>query len=138
MKGFWKQVIRFIGFSGIGWLLDFTTYMLLGFRSDNLILNNIISSWVGFTFVFVFATRKIFENKGTIPLSCKYLIYFVYQCGLIFVVSKLLDIFSNLIVENFEWVIICSFASIIAKILVTPITMILNFFVMKSVIEKLS
>lgn len=46
--------------------------------------------------------------------------------------------FSNLIAENVEWVIICNLAPIIAKILVTPITMILNFFVMKSVIEKLS
>ena len=54
MKKLFIQAIRFIGLSGIGWILDFTTYTVLGVISANLVLNNTISSWVGVTFVFYF------------------------------------------------------------------------------------
>lgn len=111
--------------------------MALGFVSKNLVLNNIISSWSGVTFVFIFATRKVFQNNSRISLKCKYLIYILYQCILIFFISKVLDGIHIAIVNNISIELVQRFSSIISKILVTPITMVLNFFVMKSVIEKL-
>lgn len=51
LKKLFLQVLKFIGFSGIGWILDFSVYTGLGFFSSNLDLNNRISSWVGVTFV---------------------------------------------------------------------------------------
>ena len=60
MKKLLLQALKFLGLSGIGWILDFSVYTILGFFSENLVLNNYISSWVGVTFVFIFATRKIF------------------------------------------------------------------------------
>ena len=137
MKRLLYQAIRFIGLSGIGWLLDFGTYIILGLFYDNHVLNNFISSWVGVTFVFIFATRKIFENNSKIPLFAKYLIYIAYQVVLITLVSKLLGIIDSAIVANASWDLIIRFSGIIAKIIITPITMVLNFFVMKGVIEKL-
>lgn len=137
MKKLLSQAIKFVGLSGIGWLLDFMTYTLLGFFSTNLVLNNSISSWVGVTFVFIFATRKVFKNNSKISLKWKYIIYLLYQCLLIFVISKLLGGINGWILYNIEIAIIEKFSAIISKILVTPITMILNFVVMKSVIEKL-
>ena len=100
-------------------------------------LDNFISPWVGVTFVFIFATRKIFENNSRIDLKWKYLIYIVYQVLLIFLVSKLLGLIDSFIVSNISLAVVTRFSAIIAKILVTPITMILNFFVMKGLIEKL-
>lgn len=137
MKKLLNQAIRFVGLSGIGWILDFCTYTVLGLISANLVLNNTISSWVGVTFVFAFATRKVFQNNSKIALKWKYLIYLLYQMILIYFISKLLGAVNSFIIENFTIEFILEFSSIIAKICVTPITMVLNFFVMKGVIEKL-
>ena len=137
MKKLLYQAIRFIGLSGIGWLLDFATFVILGIFFDNHVINNFISSWVGVTFVFIFATRKVFENNSRIPLGVKYLIYILYQIILITLVSKLLGAIDSFIISHVAWKLVLRFSGIIAKIIITPITMILNFFVMKGVIEKL-
>lgn len=131
------QALQFVGLSGIGWILDFCTYTVLGFISSNLVLNNILSSWVGVTFVFIFATRKVFENNSKMSLKWKYAIYILYQFVLIFFISKLLGGVNEAICDLIQIGIVLRFSAIIAKILVTPITMVLNFFVMKGVIEKL-
>lgn len=137
MKNFINQVLRFIGLSGIGWILDFFTYIGLGIISDNLLVNNIISSWVGVTFVFAFATRKVFTDKGGIPLGWKYMAYLLYQCVLIYFISRILNTLNSTIVSYLQTGILLRLSPVIAKILVTPVTMILNFFVMKGIIEKL-
>jgi putative flippase GtrA len=129
--------VKFVGLSGIGWILDFCTYSVLGLVSSNLVINNIISSWVGVTFVFLFATRKVFQNNSRISLKWKYLIYILYQCVLIFFISKLLNMINTVILDYATAVLIVRFSAIISKILVTPVTMVLNFFVMKGVIEKI-
>lgn len=131
------QGIKFIGLSGIGWLLDFSMFAILKIVSANLVVNNIISSWVGVSFVFLFATRKVFQNNSRISLKCKYFVYLLYQCVLIFVISKILEringfILANVMINNIE-----TFSPLISKILVTPITIMLNFIVMKGIIERL-
>ena len=137
MKKLFLQAIKFFGYSGIGWVLDFCAYTLLGQISSNLILNNTISSWIGVTFVFIFATRKIFKDNSHIPLIWKCLIYLLYQAVLIIVMSKLLDLINVVILAHTTAMFFVRYSYIMAKILVTPITMVLNFIVMKSVIEKL-
>lgn len=137
MKKMIMQGISFAGLSGIGWILDFCIYTGLGIISTNLVLNNMISSWMGVTFVFAFTTRKIFENKSNISLSWKYLMYLIYQCLLIFLISNLLYQINEIILLHFVSNSVRNFSGIISKILVTPVTLILNFVVMKYVIEKL-
>lgn len=137
VKNLLKQAVKFVGLSGIGWILDFLTYTILGFISSNVVVNNIISSWIGVTFVFVFATRKVFQNQSQISLKWKYLIYLGYQVLLILLISKLLGQVNEFILVHNTIRIIGRFSTIISKILVTPITMVLNFIVMKSVIERL-
>jgi len=132
-----QQAVRFVGLSGIGWILDFCTYTVLGLFSGNLVANNVISSWVGVTFVFIFATRKVFRNNSRISLKWKYLIYLSYQCVLIFLVSLLLKEVDAAIVNWVKIELLQTYSAIIAKIVITPITMILNFFVLKGVIEKI-
>ena len=136
MKELLHQGIKFIGTSGIGWILDFITYTGLGFVSSNVVVNNYISSWVGVTFVFIFATRKIFENKSKIPLKWKYLIYLLYQAVLIYFISILLG-FINQTIHSWNIDVLVNYSAVMSKIIVTPITMILNFFVMKGVVEKI-
>ena len=137
MKKLFLQAVKFIGLSGIGWILDFMTFTVFGFFSKNVMLNNFISSWVGVTFVFIFATRKVFQNNSKIPLKMKYLIYLAYQCLLIYLISKLLGYVNAWIVKSIAIEIVIKLAPTISKIFVTPITMILNFIVMKTIIEKI-
>jgi gtrA-like protein len=137
VKNLLKQAVKFVGLSGIGWILDFLTYTILGLISSNVVVNNIISSWIGVTFVFIFATRKVFQNQSQISLKWKYLIYLGYQVLLILLISKLLGQVNEFILVHNTIRIIGRFSTIISKILVTPITMVLNFIVMKSVIERL-
>ena len=137
MKNLISQAVKFLGFSGVGWILDFFTYSLLEIFSGNLALNNIVSSWVGVTFVFMFATKKIFRNNNHIPLKLKYFIYLFYQVILIFLISKLLVEVDNFILEKINLEFIFKFSATISKIFVTPITMIINFIVMKIIVEKI-
>ncbi len=137
MKSFFIQAMKFFGISGIGWILDFGTYTFFSFISDNLFLNNVISSWVGVTFTFVFSTRAVFRNNSYIPVFAKYIVYLVYQILLIFMVSMLLKFLNFQILHLFDAEIIVKSSFLIAKILVTPVTMILNFLVMKLLMEKI-
>lgn len=137
MRALFLQAVKFIGVSGLGWILDFCTYTVLGLFSQDLSVNNIISSWVGVTFVFLYGTKEVFQNNSKIPLKLKYIIYLLYQCVLIFFISKLLNTINAVIVEKAMIDLILRYSSIISKILVTPITMVLNFFVMKGVVEKI-
>lgn len=132
-----RQAITFIGLSGIGWLLDFSAFVLLGLFSSNLVLNNIISSWCGVTFVFVFATKKIFQNNSHISLKWKYIIYLAYQAVLIYFISILLNEIHAFLLQEFTLALILTFAKPLSKILVTPVTMVCNFIVMKGILERL-
>ena len=131
------QAVKFFGISGIGWLLDFGIYTLLSLFTYKLFLNNIISSWVGVTFTFIFSTRIVFRNDSRVPALAKYILYLVYQSVLIFVVSHLLQFVDSQIVRLFNADIIVKSSFVIAKILVTPFTMVLNFLVMKFLMEKI-
>ena len=132
-----RQAIRFVGLSGIGWLMDFAVYTLLSLRMENLALVNVFSSLVGASFVFLFSTRFVFRDSHRIPLRLKYAIYIAYQLVLIFLISKLLAWVHLLIVSHTDRAALVSLAPVLAKILVTPVTMTVNFFAMKTVIEKL-
>ena len=131
------QALRFLGLSGIGWLLDFTVYTLLSLRFRDLAWVNVLSSLVGASFVFLFSTRFVFRDSHRIPLRLKYAIYIAYQLVLIFLISKLLAWVHLLIVTHTDRAALVSLAPVLAKILVTPVTMTVNFFAMKTVIEKL-
>ena len=117
--------------------MDFCIYNALGFICSNLTINNIISSGVGVTFVFIFATRKVFQNNSKIPLKWKYVIYLAYQILLILLASKILSYINLFILSHITIELIVKFAPMLSKIIITPFTMLLNFIVMKGLIEKL-
>ena len=137
MKMLLTQIAKFVGISGIGWILDFCTYTSLSFCSNNIVINNIISSWLGVTFVFIFATRKVFKNNSRISLKKKYAIYLAYQLILIYLISKLLGYINSYIISNVMIEEILRLSTVISKVIITPITMIMNFIVMKSIIERI-
>ena len=56
---------------------------------------------------------------------------------LIFFISKVLNVVNVLIATKCAIVVIQKMSAIIAKIAVTPITMVLNFVMMKIIVEKI-
>ena len=132
-----NQAINFFGISGIGWILDMIVYTILtSIIKINVDISNTFSSFIGVTFVFFASTRKLFINNSKINIKIKYIIYIVYQILLIFTASKIILILKDyLLTLNIDLII--KYINIIVKILITPFTMIINFIVVKNLIEKI-
>lgn len=76
----------------------------------------------------MYLTRKTFVQKdGGIPLKVKFVIYILYQIILILLVSQLLALIAAGLYHTFCGSIIGDFSAMAAKILVTPLTMCMNF-----------
>ena len=136
LKKIFIQFIKFLFISGTGWVIDFGLDLILtGIFNLKILYSNILSSIPAITFVFIVSTKKIFkENKKGFSIKQKYIIYFLYQMILIFFISSLAQILYILAIKNN---INFSSLKLIIKLLITPITMILNFFVIKYLAEKL-
>lgn len=139
LKKIFKQFINFLFLSGIGWIIDFILYLFFSNVFNlKIIYSNILSSIPAVTFVFFVSTRKIFsKNNSRISLKEKYLIYFLYQLILIVLISSLAQYLYLLSLKNISMNVELKLLKIIIKILITPITMLINFIVMKFLIEKL-
>lgn len=137
MKKIVKEILKFVGVSGIGWLIDTTIYLILSnIINISVNISNMVSSLVGVSFVFIISTRKIFKNNTKINIKIKYLIYIVYQIILIVGISYILLILKDYIL-TLHIPIISKYVNIIAKILITPFTMIINYITTKLLIEKM-
>jgi len=132
-----RQAFKFFLTSGVGWIIDFTVYGLLGLVSPHVFLSNILSSFCGVTFVFIVSIRKNFTvKKSKVTLKQKYIIYLLYQVMLILVISVVLSCFYDALQQSVI-PLLARYAKMGAKILVTPFTMVINFIVMKMLIEKI-
>lgn len=132
--------IQFVFLSGIGWLIDFSIFTFCVRQLEWDIFNaNCLSSFIAVTLVFFISTKSIFDKKKSdISLTYKYISYIVYQIILIILISWLAVPLNQFILSNFHtfgWM--KEYSALITKVLITPITMILNFVAMKILIEKL-
>ncbi len=136
-KKLFSQFIKFLFVSGIGWLIDFCLYAILTIEFNlKVFYANIFSSIPAISYVFLISTKKIFtkSHRKNLTIIQKYIIYFIYQLLLIFfisIVAQNLYIFVGKYDLNFKMM------RIIIKILITPVTMTINFFVIKYLAEKL-
>lgn len=141
LRGLIRQALRFLAVSGTGWVIDFSVFWALThFLDFPVSYANMLSSIPAITLVFLVSTHKIFANKKEgLPLWGKYLVYFGYQMVLVVCVSWLGEWLYRLIsgTSLMEIALIADHLKIICKILITPVTMTINFFVMKLLCEKL-
>ncbi len=136
LRQFYLQALKFIGVSGLGWCMDFALYSTLSFGGLSLLLANIAGSTLGVSFVFVTSTRFIFKNQGPVPLYIKYIAYLVYQAALIGGMSKLL-VMMHAFLEVHPLVFVPTpLLPLLAKMMITPVSMVINFVVLKHLIEK--
>jgi len=136
-----RQFISFLFISGIGWLVDFTVYYCLTtFFGFSVTPANFISAIPAVLWVFCFSVKRIFANNKTgLKLYQKCIIYFIYQ----FILAASISLFAGYLYSVFmsSELILHAFLydniKVIIKLLITPITMTLNFIVMRTLIEKL-
>ena len=137
MKNLIRQALKFFGISGIGWIIDVTIYTILtNILTIHITIANIFSSFVAVTFVFLTSTRKLFINNSKINLKSKYIIYILYQVLLVLITSWSMSLIKTALID-FDINFITNNINLIVKIIVTPITMCINFIVMKNLIEKI-
>lgn len=140
MKKFEKlfsQFIKFLLVSGIGWLIDFSLYIILTAEFNfKIFYANIFSSIPAISYVFLISTKKIFtkSHRNNLTIIQKYIIYFIYQLLLIFFISIVAQ---NLYILVGKYNLNFKMMKIIIKIIITPITMTINFSVIKYLAEKL-
>ena len=107
----------------------------MDYRFWIILYSNMLSSIPAITFVFIISTKKIFKkNKGGFSIKQKYIVYFIYQMVLILSISLLGEFFYIIAIRNG---INFSSLKITIKVMITPVTMILNFFVIKYLAENL-
>lgn len=130
------KFFRFIGISGVGWIIDFVIYTLLtGAAGLPVAPSNYISTVPAITLVFFVSTRKLFLCRPDgLSLRAKYVLYVVYQLLLVTAVSFLAQWLAGVLPLLLPF--LGGFAKLAAKILITPVTMVCNFFVLKYLAEK--
>ncbi len=134
-----KQFLSFLLVSGVGWIIDFSIYIILtNFGNLNVGIANVLSSIPAITYVFIMSNKKIFKNiNSKLSLNIKYIIYFGYQFVLLFCISLLGEFLYGKLINVITIPFLINNLKIVIKILITPITMTMNFIVMKNLIEKL-
>ena len=139
IKRIFHQFILFVLVSGVGWLMDFSIYSVLSYLTDlKVIVINIISSIPAITYVFLLSNKKIFKNEHSrLSLKTKYLLYFAYQLVLLLCISAFGELLYGIFIDVITVPFLLEHLKIVIKILITPITMTVNFIVMKNLIEKL-
>jgi len=134
-----KQFLSFLLISGTGWVIDFSVYCVLTqFANLKVIFANIISAIPSITYVFLMSNKKIFKNTNSkLSLKIKYLIYFGYQLIVLLSVSFLGELLYEKLIDVITIAFLLNNLKILIKILITPITMTINFIFMKNLIEKI-
>lgn len=107
-------------------MIDFCLYVILTIEFNlKVFYANIFSSIPAISYVFLISTKKIFakSHRNNLTIIQKYIIYFIYQLLLIFISI----VAQNLYILVREYNLNFKMMKIIIKILVTPVTMTINF-----------
>lgn len=128
-----------MGISGLGWCLDFAIYLALTLLLELPVQTaNHISTIPAVTLVFFLSTRHTFRQRpGGLPLWVKYFLYVVYQLLLVAGISWLGQQVYDLLIALPLPALILDSLKILIKIGITPITMLLNYFVLGWLTERL-
>ena len=130
------QLVKYCLIAGIGWFLDFGIFTLLTeFTAIPVALCNYMSSIPAYTFGFFMNVKKTFEtNDEGLSLKLKYFIFILYAICLISVMSfstqQLAIILCRSLVSS------SVIGKLLAKLVVTPISIICNFTFLKVLAER--
>ncbi|MCQ2031180.1 hypothetical protein [Stutzerimonas zhaodongensis] len=130
-----KKFIGFLVISGVGWMLDFSSYVamtqLAGFAPAKA---NFISSMFGVTYVWMVALNKLFD-RGGYEKSIFLPVYWGYQVVSIFGYSILVSFIAVSIFNIWLSQVLGVPVEVVAKILLTPPNLITNFIFMNLLVK---
>lgn len=131
-----KHFLGFALISGVGWLLDFTSYVIFTqiFKWDPFYAN-FASSMVGVTYVWFFSLKRLFKLEYSGGLGFL-IVYWVFQAGSISAYSKLV----SLTVAAGVIPLMPGYLpppAVVAKIFFTPFNLITNFVFMKFLTKRM-
>ena len=113
------KIGRFGLVSGTGWLLDFSTFLLLSHRLLPPAQANALSALLAITFVFFASTRHVFVHEGSF-VWLKFFTYLAYQACVVALFSVTIQVLSEGL----------GIPAGLAKVLVTPVNFYTNFLFM--------
>lgn len=133
-----KHIMTFVVLSGIGWLMDFAVFgILVSFVHLAPFFANYISSVCGAAFAFfafsVISTKGLYRPGGR-----ELAIYVAYQVASITVFSLAIEFLSRLLGQYNFMVFGLVVAPLLAKVVVTPFTLLTNYVVSRLLIGAFS
>lgn len=132
VRSFLNKFLRFALISGVGWLIDFSVYTALThLTAIPVAVANDLSTLPAVTYVFLISTRKLLSCKTErVSKVTKYVVYALYQLVLVTIASFAMQALASVLEEFLPH------AKLAAKVLITPFTMVTNFFVLRAIAEK--
>lgn len=110
------MIVRFGFVSGIGWLIDFCFFVVLGLLGVPIWAANMLGASVAVLFVFFASVRHVFECEDGYLIG-KLITYVFYQTIAIIAASLLIEALTR-------WL---DLAPVLTKIAVTPLSFYANF-----------
>ena len=134
-----RQALLFVALSGTGWLLDTTVFMLLsGPGRWPVVAANMVSGSCGTLFVFMASSRGVFSrNEGSMAQKIGALLLF--NAAVILASSVVLGVIAAGLADGaarLGWAVPPAALRLAAKVLVTPVTLALNFVIVRFLLER--
>jgi len=135
-RGLFQSAAKFAGLSGAGWLLDFFLLLaLVRFLKLPVFTANLISASTAGLFVFL-ASRKVVFRATHGNVARRAIFYLAYTIGVILLASWAMRLLVGLFhASGNAWLARPVIAAALAKVLVTPANLALNFVVARGVNE---
>ncbi|MDZ5650610.1 GtrA family protein [Nitrospirillum sp. BR 11828] len=135
------RLYRFALISGAGWAMDMATMTSLVWLKVPTFPANLIGASLALTFVFFVSQRHIFVHDGHL-LGRQFLYYCLWQVAAVSVASLVISFIASMLMMV-DWPVSASWlpphavvASVLAKVIVTPLTLYSNFLFMTWLLER--
>ncbi len=132
-----RQAAQFVAVSGAGWLLDVAVFMALsGPAGWHVLPANVVSGSCGVLLVFAVSSRKIF-TRNTGSMAQKVAMLLLFNLVAIITASFVLAWIAQLVSAAAAPYGLPPYGvRLVAKMLVTPVTLLLNFIVVRYLVER--
>lgn len=134
-----RVFLRFAGLSGLGWLLDVAVLLaLVGLLGVPPFVANIVSSCVAALSVFLISRLLIFDGVRT-ALGVRVLVYLAYTLCMILLAAAVLQELveaGRAIAAGQGWRVTPTLLTAMAKVIVTPPQLLMNFAMARYMSER--
>jgi putative flippase GtrA len=128
--------LRFVGLSGLGWLIDMAVYTVLVGSGVRVLSASILGGVCGASFSFLTSRRLVFRSSAR-GVWIRLAFYLAYTVGLIILAGAVTEWLTQLLVgvaAGLGYQPSFTVLAVIAKCLITPFLLLSNFLVARSML----